>query len=78
MCVVKAVVKRTGWALTHNLIALIVTRVQNINRRIARLAARIQAGTYKPPAPHAKASAGSPRPAPPKDPSQENSAGCGR
>ncbi len=66
--VVKAVMKRTGWALTHNLIALILTRVQNIKRRVARLVARIAAGTYKPPVPREQKSADRPRPAPPKDP----------
>jgi hypothetical protein len=62
----QAVAKRTGWALTHLLIALIVSRLRAIKWRFARLAARVAAGTYKPRAPREQA-ADQPRPAPPRD-----------
>jgi hypothetical protein len=62
----EAVSKRTGWALTHLLIGLIVMRLQRIKRRFLRLAARIAAGTYKPRAPREK-TPDQPRPAPPRD-----------
>ena len=65
-CVSQAVAKRTGWALTHLLIALIVSRLRTIKWRFARLAARIAAGTSKPRAPRENA-AEQPRPAP-RDP----------
>lgn len=43
-----AVAHRTGWALTHKIIALIITRIRGIKRRFADLAARVAAGTYRP------------------------------
>jgi hypothetical protein len=67
----EAVGKRSGWALTPLLIGLIATRLRTIKWRFLHLAARIAAGTYKPPIRSAaprRNPAGQPRPAPPKDP----------
>ena len=43
-----AVASRTGWALTLQIIAHIITRISGIRQRFADLAARIAAGTYRP------------------------------
>jgi hypothetical protein len=67
MEVTRAVASRTGWALTLTLIALIATRLRGIKWRFLRLAARLDAGTYKPRVPLEKP-ADRPRPAPPRDP----------
>ena len=43
-----AVAAQTGWGLSLSLIALIITRLREINQRVARLAARIREGRYSP------------------------------
>ena len=47
-CLAQAVAAQTGWGLSLSLIALIVTRIRDAKQAFARLAARIQAGTYAP------------------------------
>ena len=47
-CLNQAVMKRTGWSLTLQLIGLIIDRIRGIKQRFARIAAQLQAGTYKP------------------------------
>jgi hypothetical protein len=67
LCLCRAVVAQTGWGLSLHLIAAIVSRIQRIKHRFARLAARIEAGSYAPrsvAAPESKA-AGQRRPPPP-------------
>ena len=47
-CLTQAVVTRTAFGLSQPLIALIVTRIRDAKQAFARLAARIDAGTYAP------------------------------
>jgi len=47
-CLTQAVVTRTAFGLFQPLINLIVTRIRDAKQAFARLAARIQAGTYAP------------------------------
>lgn len=71
LCLGRAVAAQTGWGLSLHLIAVIVSRIQRVKHRFARLAARIAAGTYAPRRPAAapeKPAAGQRRPPPPKNP----------
>ena len=47
-CLAQAVAAQTGWGLSLSLIALIITRIRDAKQAFARLAARIEAGTYAP------------------------------
>lgn len=47
-CLSKAVMARTGWSLTLQLISQIVERIRGIKQRFRRIAAQLQAGTYVP------------------------------
>jgi len=47
-CLAQAVVTRSAFGLSQPLINLIVTRIRDAKQAFARLAARIQAGTYAP------------------------------
>ena len=47
-CLAQAVVTRTAFGLSQPLINLIITRIRDAKQAFARLAARIQAGTYAP------------------------------
>ena len=47
-CIGLAAMKRTGWSLTLQLIGLICTRLREIRWRFAKIAAQVQAGTYRP------------------------------
>ena len=47
-CLTQAVVTRTAFGLSQPLINLIVTRIRDAKQAFARLAARIQAGSYAP------------------------------
>jgi len=47
-CLAQAVVTRSAFGLSQPLINLIITRIRDAKQAFARLAARIQAGTYAP------------------------------
>jgi len=47
-CLTQAVVTRSAFGLSQPLINLIITRIRDAKQAFARLAARIQAGTYAP------------------------------
>jgi len=47
-CLAQAVVTRSAFGLSQPLIVLIITRIRDAKQAFARLAARIQAGTYAP------------------------------
>ena len=47
-CLAQAVVTRSAFGLSQPLIVLIITRIRDAKQAFARLAARIEAGTYAP------------------------------